>query len=156
MWPNPEVCPFPTFFFPLSFISVKLEGSESPRGNAYLLGCSLPQVSGNLTSPHSQVNREMNQVHTLFLSAADWSRDKHLTRIWPIIPRNLEGRLTDISSDWWGEGDFLCPALSLRKVQLRKKGFFSLGKVLKETGVGVGCGTSSQGPEGSIRRMGEG
>lgn len=44
----------------------------------------------------------------------------------------------------------------LKKVQLVKIGFLGLGKVLKETGVGVGvgCGTSSRGQEGSIRRMG--
>lgn len=43
----------------------------------------------------------------------------------------------------------------LKKVQLVKIGFLGLGKVLKETGVGVGvgCGTSSRGQEGSIRRM---
>lgn len=46
----------------------------------------------------------------------------------------------------------------LKKVQLVKIGFLGLGKVLKETGVGVGvgCGTSSRGQEGSIRRMGGG
>ena len=72
-----------------------------------------------------------------YLSALIWLDD---------IGKNVRER----SLDW---------RLSLfvpKQVQLRKRGFLGLGKVLKEAGVRVGCGTTSWGPRRQCQKDGGG
>lgn len=93
------------FFLPsLSFLSVRLKGSESPKGITQSMALNHSQVSGSITSLHPQVTKERSHVHTLFLGVVDCSRDMHLTEAGPIIPRNWEERLRGFSS---GKEDFL-------------------------------------------------